>query len=254
MKILKIEIIFTVNLHIDCQLIYKKTVCLSNRFFYYFSFAILYSGEKMEDNKLKDFIVENQNLIYSVIHKFRSKDIEDLFQVGCIGLIKAYRKFDTMMNVKFTSYAYNFILGEIYQYIINNRNIRMSPANIKLFNSINKARDTLTNYLGRNPTIEELCSFCEIEPYKYAEMENALMTIDLDNIYNLADNNKISKEDLIDLRDALNNLSAEEKTLINARYFNDYTQTELASMYHTNQVKISREEKKILSKLKANMY
>ncbi len=245
---------FTFNLHIDCQFIYKETVYLSNRFFYYLFFVILSLGDKMEDNKLKELILNNQNLIYSVIHKFRSKDYEDLFQVGCLGLIKAYRKFNSSMNVRFTSYAYNYILGEIYQYVINNRNIRLSPANMKLYYSINKAREVLTNYYGRNPTTNELCAFCEIEPYKYEEIENALITVDLDNFYNIEDNNNISKEDLMDLKNALNNLSNDEKRLINARYFNNYTQSNLAKIYHTNQVKISREEKKILSKLKANMY
>lgn len=210
-------------------------------------------GDKMND-ELENLIYTNQNLIYSIIHRFRSKDLDDLFQVGCIGLIKAYNKFDQNMNVKFTSYAYNYIVGEIYQYIINNRNIRMSPTNIKLFNSINKAKDYLTNYLGRNPTVEELCSFTEIEPYKYEELQNAFSSLDIDEIYNLADNKKISKDELIDLRNALNNLTNEEKSLIKARYFDNYTQSDLAKIYQTNQVKISRDEKKILSKLKANMY
>ena len=156
---------------------------MSNWFFYCYSFVILVSGDKMEDNKLRELILENQNLIYSIIHKFRSRDVEDLFQVGCIGLIKAFKKYDSSHNVKFTSYAYNYIFGEVYQYIINNRNIRLSPANIKLYNSINKARDFLTNYLGRNPTIIELCSFCEIEPYEYEEIENFVYELDIQNGY-----------------------------------------------------------------------
>ena len=226
---------------------------MSNRFFYYSSFVILLLGEKMEDVKLKELILKNQNLIYSIIHKFRSKDVEDLFQVGCIGLIKAYQKYDSRMDVKFTSYAYNYILGEVYQYITNNHNIRLSPANIKLLNSINKAKDFLTNYLGRLPTISELCSFVEIEPYKYEELQNALMIIDVDSLYNITDYTNISKDQLIDLRDALNNLTEEEKLLIKERYYNNHTQSALAKMYHTNQVKISREEKKILTKLKISM-
>ena len=208
----------------------------------------------MEDVKLKDLILENQNLIYSIIHKFRSQDIEDLFQVGCIGLIKAYQKYNDTVNVKFTSYAYNFILGEVYQYIINNRNIRLSPANMKLYRSINKAYEYLTNHLGRNPTINELCSFVEIEPYKLEELQNAMMMENVDDLYNLKCHTSISKEELIDLRNALGNLTNDEKSLIRARYYNDYTQSELAKVYNTNQVKISREEKRILSKLKTKMY
>ena len=210
----------------------------------------------MEENKLKDLILNNQDLIYSIIHKFRSKDYEDLFQAGCVGLINAYKKFNKKQNVKFTSYAYNYIVGEIYQYIVNNRTIRMSPKNNRLTNSINKAFEYLTNHLGRFPTDYEMCLFLEIEPYKYEELKNMMYmeSLDYDNGIELAHKNNISKDDMIDLKNALSNLTKEEKMLINARFYNNYTQEELAKIYNTNQVKISREEKKILSKLKANMY
>ena len=211
----------------------------------------------MIDNKLKKLILDNQDLIYSIIHRFRSRDVEDLFQVGCIGLIKAYKRYNSSMDVKFTSYAYNYIVGEIYQYIINNHNIRMSPANNKLSKTISRAEEYLTNHLGRNPTINELCSFIEIEPYKYEEIKNMLFieSIDYDNSFdNVSYSSNITKEELIDLKNALNSLTIDEKKIINARYFYNYTQKELARIYNTNQVRISREEKKILSKLKAKMY
>lgn len=207
----------------------------------------------MDETKLKRLILDNQNLIYSIIHKFRSRDVEDLFQVGCVGLIKAYNNFDSTLNVKFTSYAYNYIVGEIYQYMISNRNIRMSPANIKLASSINKASEYLTNCLGRIPTSVELCSFLEIEPYKYEEIKNLLKTESIDNLYNIENNETINKDQLIDLKNALSNLSNSEQQLIRARYFSNYTQSELARIYNTNQVRISREEKRILSKLKTRM-
>ena len=249
-----VTIKFTSYLHYNCHFIYKKSICLSNRFFYISFFDILILGDKMEDHKLRKLILENQDLIYSIIHKFRSRDYEDLFQAGCVGLIKAYKRYKEDLDVKFTSYAYNYIVGEIYQYIINNRNIRMSPANIKLLNTINKASEYLTNHLNRQPTINELCTFLEIEPYKYEEIRNAIYMESIDNNeYNITYYERISKDDLIDLRNALKSLTNEERQLINARYYHNYTQSELAEIYHTNQVKISREEKKILCKLKANM-
>ncbi len=249
-----IAIIFTNDLQCNCQIVYKKLVCLSNQFFYYIFFDILFLGDEMEDNKLKEMILDNRDLIYSIIHKFRSRDIEDLFQAGCVGLIKAYKNYKEELNVKFTSYAYNYIVGEIYQFIINNRNIRMSPANNKLLKTVGKAREYLTNHLGRNPTDDELCSFLEIEPYKYNEIKNMMFIENIDNNENsMFYYNQVSKDDLIDLKTALNCLTLDEKRLINARYYNNYTQSELAKLYHTNQVKVSREEKKILCKLKANM-
>lgn len=179
--------------------------------------------------------------------------MEDLFQVGCIGLIKAYNNFDDNRNTKFTSYAYNYIVGEIYQYIINNQSIRTSPSNIKLAASINKAEEYLTNHLNRKPSVTELCSFLEIEPYKYEEMKNLMMVDNIDNLYDLSNSETFTKDEFIDLRNALTSLSEEEKKLISARYFNNYTQQELAKLYNTNQVKICREEKRILSKLKSRM-
>ena len=212
------------------------------------------------ENELRDLILDNQNLIYSIIHKFRSKDYDDLYQAGCIGLIKAYNNYNSHCDTKFTSYAYNYIVGEIYKHIINNRNIHMSPMNVKLFNSILKVEEYLINHLGRYPTDNEICLFLEIDKSKLCEIRNMSKTDSLDyeyndsNLYNFISDEKVSKDDLIDLKNALNSLTNEEKRLINARYFNNYTQDELAKLYNTNQVKISREEKKILHKLKTKMY
>ena len=212
------------------------------------------------NERLKQIIFDNRNLIFSIIHKFKGDDYDDLFQAGCLGIINAYKSFNENMNVKFTTYAYPFIVGEVYKYLIGNRNIHLSPMNIKLSNSINKAEEYLTNHLGRSPTDDEISSFLEIEPYKINEIRNMIKTESLDyeyedtNLYNFVSKDNLSKEELIDLRDALNSLTDDEKKLIKARYFNNITQSELARIYNTNQVKISRDEKKILCKLKAKLY
>ena len=214
----------------------------------------------MENNELRELILKNQNLIYSIIHKFRSKDYDDLFQAGCIGLINAYNNYDTRVNTKFTTYAYNYIVGEIYKHIVNNRNIHMSPVNVRLSNMMKKCEEYLTNHLGRYPTVDEICAFLEIDKYKFLEIKNFINTDSLDyeynnsSMYDFISTEKVSKDELIDLKNALNSLSSDEKNLINARYFNNYTQSDLAKIYQVNQVKISREEKKILNKLKAKMY
>ena len=220
----------------------------------------MHLGDKMENNELRELIIKNQNLIYSIIHKFRSSDYDELFQVGCIGLINAYNNYNQEHNTKFTSYAYNYIVGEIYKHLINNRNIHMSPMNIKLANAILKAEDYLTNHLGRFPNDDDICAFLEIDRIKLSEIRNMISTDSLDyqynnsNLYDFISREHLSKDDLIDLKNALNTLTKEEKELINARYFNNYTQEEIAKRYNTNQVKISRKEKKILCKLKAKMY
>ena len=136
----------------------------------------------------------------------------------------------------------------------------MSPVNVKLSTAIIKAEDYLTNHLGRSPTDDEVSEFLEIDKYKLFEIKSMSITDSLDyeydnsNLYNFINLEKVSKDELIDLKNALNSLTIDEKKLINARYFNNYTQNDIAKIYHTNQVKISREEKKILCKLRAKMY
>ncbi len=214
----------------------------------------------MESEELKELILNNQNLIYSIIHKFRSKDYDDLYQAGCIGLINAYNNFKEDAGTKFTSYAYNYILGEVYKHIVNNRNIHMSPMNIKLSYAVNKTIDYLTNHLGRCPNDDEICAFLEITQHKLCEIRNMSNIDSLDfeynnsSLYDFIMEEPLSKDELIDLKNALNSLTMEEKRIINARYFNNYTQQDLANIYNTNQVKISREEKKILCKLKAKLH
>ena len=232
---------------------------MSNEYINKSSHSIISLGDEMKENELSELVYQHQDLIYSIIHKFRSKDYDDLFQAGCIGLINAYRNYDGRGDTKFSSYAYNYILGEVYKHIINNRNIHMSPMNIKLSRSLTHAIEYLTNHLGRNPSDDELCSFLEIDQYKLYEIRSMMTTDSLDyeydgsNLYDFINVEKVSRDSIIDLKNALSSLNTSEKRIISARYFSHYTQSELAKRYHTNQVKISREEKRILSKLKARM-
>ena len=218
---------------------------------------MLILGDKMND--VKELIMDNRNLIYSIVHRFKGSDYDDLFQAGCVGLINAYKNYRKEFNVKFTTFAYQYILGEIYKTINNNRNIHMSPENIKLLKAINKASDYLTSYLNRSPSDEEVAEFLEIDLYKLHEIRNMSETESLDyqydnnELYNFVGDKKLSIDNLLALKDALKSLNEEEKRLIKDRYYNNVTQTELARLYHTNQVKIFRDEQKILCKLKDKM-
>ena len=213
----------------------------------------------MEDN-LQEIILDNRNLIYSIVHRFGGNDFEDMYQAGCLGLINAYKKFKSEYNVKFTTYAYPFIVGEIYKFIASNKSIRLNSDIMKLSNKIKKAEEVLTNHLGKSPTDSELASFLEIDLYKLYEIRSISKVDSLDyeyennNLYDFLFKDEISIDNLIDLKDALSNLTKNEKDLIKNRYFNNLTQSDLAKLNHTNQVKVSREEKKVLTKLKAKMY
>lgn len=210
------------------------------------------------NEELKELIIKNQNLIYSIASKFKG-DKEDLFQAGCLGLIDAYQKYDSNYNTKFTTYAYPFIMGEMYKYVLGDKNIKLSPEIVKLNLAIKKAEDYLTQKFKRGPTDIELSSFLEIPVYKLVETRNCYQTLSLDDdtnessLYDFVSFDDVSKDDLILLRDALNRLEAKEKELIIKRYFYNKTQQEVANELGINQVKVSREEGKVLTKLKKYM-
>ena len=210
------------------------------------------------NEELKELIINNQNLIYSIASKFKG-DKEDLFQAGCLGLIDAYQKYDSNYNTKFTTYAYPFIMGEMYKYVLGDKNIKLSPEIVKLNLAIKKAEDYLTQKYKRGPTDIELSSFLEIPVYKLVETRNCYQTLSLDDdtnessLYDFVSLDDVSKDDLILLRDALNRLEIKEKELIIKRYFYNKTQQEVANELGINQVKVSREEGKVLTKLKKYM-
>ena len=210
------------------------------------------------NEELKELIINNQKLIYSIASKFKG-DKEDLFQAGCLGLIDAYQKYNSNYNTKFTTYAYPFIMGEMYKYVLGDKNIKLSPEIVKLNLAIKKAEDYLTQKYKRGPTDIELSSFLEIPIYKLVETRNCYQTLSLDDdtnessLYDFVSSDDISKDDLILLRDALNRLEAKEKELIIKRYFYNKTQQEVANELGINQVKVSREEGKVLTKLKKYM-
>ena len=211
------------------------------------------------NSDLSKIIHDNQALIYSVIKRFKKGEIDDLYQAGCLGIIKAYQNYNNSMETKFSTYAYPFIVGEIYKLYTNNRNIHMSPMNVKLLYAIKKTQNKLTNHLGRIPTNNEIATFLEIDESKLNDLLMMEDTESLDynydncNLYDFIEQENVSKDDLIDLKNALLSLNQEEKELIKARYFNNINQKDLANLYNTNQVKISRDEKKILCKLKSLM-
>ena len=210
------------------------------------------------ENELRDLILKNEGLIYSIAKKFQG-DMEDFFQVGCIGLIQAYRKYNASLGSKFTTYAYSYIFGEIYNYVLKNKNIRINKEQAKLNMAIHKAYDFLSQKLNHEPTDNELASFLEIPVLKLIETRNINNMVSLDddtndiNLYDFISFDEKDKDELILLRDSLKKLSKEERELILKRYFYNMTQSEIAKQFGINQVKVSREEGKVLTKLRNYM-
>lgn len=213
----------------------------------------------MSDN----LVMEYENLIYSIAHYFEGySSKEDLFQVGFIGLIKAYNKFDPNMNTKFSSYAFSYILGEMKKYIREDKGIKISRDITKLYLKIEKANILLSQQLMREPTTYELSKFLDIpEGYVIEAIKsiNVLESIDKPIITDgkemtlhdtIGEKRKVDIDTLIALKQELSSLSNDEYELIKARYIKDLTQTETAKLLGMSQIQVSRGEQKVLVKLK----
>lgn len=201
-------------------------------------------------------------------NKFRNYyDIEDLMQVGRIGLENAKRNYDETKNTKFTTFAYIYIKGEILRYVRDSHLIQGCANYDKINMAAEKAREMLRQRLMREPTNEEVALFCEIDEKLLEEAQlSSQLVRSLDYVINEDDDGKelqlydqvayIEKgyqDDILDLKNALGELSEEEQRLIKYRFYEGMTQQEISEILGVNQVKVSRQESKILEKLKQQL-
>lgn len=213
---------------------------------------------------LEQLVKENAKLIYKIASKYsKYYNIEDLFQEGVKGLDKARKNYDPNSNTKFSTYAFKYILGEIVTYVKNDRNIKVGSDTLKLYQEYVKTYEYLTNKLNRYPSLEEVCSFLGVNPTLVVDaISKCEFTVSLET--DLSEDNFTLEEvtgidntrkidDLIDLKTELENLTPEERKLIELRYFGDYTQSETANYLNMSQVQVSRSEQKILKKIKTNI-
>ena len=211
-----------------------------------------------------ELIKENKNLICSIINKYtRYYEFDDLYQVSIIGMMKAYQNFKKEKGVKFTTYAYKYILSEVLLFVNNSRTIRVSRDYQRLYKKILEASTFLTQKLMKEPTSYEISLFLEIdeaiinEVMRYQEKVKSLDEVVMSDgkevtlLDQIPTNN--NDESYSSLYDGLASLTQEELQLINLRYFRELTQSEVAQICGTNQVKVSRNEQKILRKLKNNL-
>lgn len=220
------------------------------------------------DKEARDTLFEeNVGLIYSVAKRFlgRGVEMDDLFQIGSIGLLKAVDHFDVSYDVRFSTYAVPMIAGEIKRYLRDDGMLKVSRSLKENCVRIYKAREKLERKLGREPTLEEISVHTGIPVEELvmsmesgAEVESLHKTIyqGEGNEISLMDKlqeNKNGQEDALNrifLDEMLESLSARERKLIYMRYFQDKTQTEIAEEMGISQVQVSRMEKRILKELK----
>ena len=220
----------------------------------------------MTKEELSNFIVDNQNYIYAIVNKYKNyAEVEDLYQVAIMGIIKASRKFNADYNVKFTTYAYTYIIGEINLFLNKNRHIKISKEYLAIYKQIIKAKNILTQKLMKEPTTFELAIFLEIDEKVINNVIQMVSSIDSLDRTIKSDGKDLSLYDTIDvasvdneinyfaLKDEINKLDEQSKRLIEERYFQDKTQSETAAILGINQVQVSRNEQKVLKLLKNNL-
>ena len=202
-----------------------------------------------------------EKLVYSIINKYSNiYNKEDLFQVGMIGAITAYQKYDKNLGVKYSTFAYKYILGEVLKYLREDRNIRVSRDIINDYKKILIAKDYIYKEYGYIDD-SKLCKILGISEERLNEVikyNDNIVSLNkpIGEEITLEDtikDNSIELNDKVALKLAVKDLNNEEKKLIYERYYNNLTQTELAKKNNTSQVKIYRLERKILDKLKDKM-
>ena len=212
---------------------------------------------------LTTLIYDNESLIYSVVNRYaRYFDKEDLYQVAVIGLINAYKNYKRDKETKFSSYAYFYITGEIKKYLRESNTLKISKDLIKLNELIEKTSTYLCQKLNREPSVEELARFLEVDEKTITDAINSKVFVESLDEVDFNDNslyNKVSSyeknydSEILDLRIALEKLTPDDYKLINERYINERSQMETSKILDMTQSMVSRKEKEILTRLRSKL-
>ncbi|MBO7148477.1 MAG: RNA polymerase sporulation sigma factor SigG [Clostridia bacterium] len=212
----------------------------------------------------------NLRLVLSIIQRFtnRGENLDDLFQVGCIGLIKAVDNFNTELDVKFSTYAVPMIIGEVRRYLRDNNAIRVSRSVRDLAYRALQAREQLAATMSKEPSVEEIAKLLgENKSEVTAALEAIVEPISLfdpvysdgtDSIYvmdQISDTENTDESWLEDiaLKEAMKKLSPREKKIVNMRFYKGKTQMEIADEIGISQAQVSRLEKGALDRIKKQM-
>ena len=203
-----------------------------------------------------EFIRGNLRLVLSVIQRFygRGENADDLFQIGCIGLIKSIDNFDLSLGVQFSTYAVPMIIGEIRRYLRDNNSIRVSRSVRDLAYKTIQFKDKFNKEKGREPTIEEI-AFSLDAIQDPVSLQEPIYNDGSESIY-IMDQVKDSKNsdenwaENMTIAEALKRLNEKEKTIIKKRYFDGRTQMEVADEIGISQAQVSRLEKNALENIK----
>lgn len=224
---------------------------------------------KEGDRLAQSYLVEkNIGLVWSLVRRFQNRghETEDLFQIGCIGLIKAINKFDTSFDVKFSTYAVPMIIGEIKRFLRDDGIIKVSRSLKETSIKARVVREVMSKELGREPAIGEIAQRLDIPVEELAMAVEAAHSPDslfnsvgdgdnsslmlIDKLNDSCSDNESDIVDRIALRQVMDTLKPREKQIIVLRYFKEKTQVQIAKMLGISQVQVSRIEKKILENIR----
>ena len=226
---------------------------------------------KAGDQIAREQLIEgNLRLVLSVIQRFtsRGENADDLFQVGCIGLIKAIDNFDVSQNVRFSTYGVPMIIGEIRRYLRDNSSIRVSRSMRDTAYRVLQAREKLQRELQREPTIEQIAAELNtpreeivfamdaiVDPVSlfdpvYADSGDTVCVMDQVRDIHNTDENWLEQ---IALRDALNGLSEREQHILSLRFYDGKTQMEVSGEIGISQAQVSRLEKGAIGAIRKSM-
>lgn len=218
------------------------------------------------DAEARELLVNsNIRLVWSVVQRFinRGYEADDLFQIGCIGLLKAVDKFDLTYDVRFSTYAVPMIIGEIQRFLRDDGTVKVSRSLKETANKVRRTKDELYKAFGRAPTISEVAEAVGITPEEVVFAQEAsrapssihetVFENDGDPITlidQIADEGVNKWFEKIALKDAISRLSEREQLIVYLRYYKDQTQSEVAERLGISQVQVSRLEKRILQTIK----
>ena len=205
-----------------------------------------------------------KKVLYIVNKYSNNYNKEDLIQVGKMGLLKASKNYDKNLGIKFSTFSEKYILGEILEYIRNDKNIKVSRDFIRLKKKVDLVIKEFYENKGRYPTIKEISYILNEKESRIIDVINTNQNVrSIDETINdnedillkdtISKKDNVELDDLIVLKDALNSLTKEQRNIINERYYNGKTQSELANELNTTQVKVYRMERKILDELNYKM-
>lgn len=226
---------------------------------------LLRRAQTGDNGACEELILQNSGLIWGIVRRYtgRGVEAEDLYQLGCLGFLKAVRGFDLQYGTEFSTYAVPKISGEIRRFLRDDGAIKVGRGLKQQFAAILSARERLRGALGREPAVSEVAAETGLTAEEIASAELAAAapeSLQQENSDGLTLESLLGSEDpegkmlqSIDLRQAIETLPDKERAVIALRYFRAYTQQECARILKVSQVQISRLEKRALQKLRLSV-